>query len=477
MGWDEHTNDWDGSTDWEGLDDMWIFNLETREWTRRYMFPLLVRSYHSLVGWNVDDENMMGWGKEFENFTSFEGPVLAAFGGYTSGVDVFSGEEVAYVFDKLLISLPPEQNAKDYGDSLSLWLKANMDMFRDGAEVISTRYEHSAILTKQGVLAVWGGSFQSTELTKGMWMINVAGKDSTLDLTMAESDSIYDDYQRTITALHTIVFMLMFMSISLTLLLGLTQRYQELVSQANEDAAVLAGFPPQVTDSPPSRRGNGLHPDIIETIPRKIYSASENDQAENGEQECCPICLLEYADGDELRVLPCNHYMHTQCLDAWLVNNPSCPSCRHSLSELVDDSRPMMQLRTLRSRLSNNNSLARFLGNELAEGGIVLGNEFGGGVEMNDISLPRGAVIDLRYISSLALSEEDTEPTERQGESQQPGRHVEHTAMRDISDWRRRRMQLRQARRRSGLESLRQNVSRIRRPRRSRIPLVDMDEE
>ena len=167
MGWDEHTNDWDGSTDWEGLDDMWIFNLDTREWTRRYMFPLLVRSYHSLVGWNVDDENMMGWGKEFENFTSFEGPVLAAFGGYTSGVDVFSGEEVAYVFDKLLISLPPEQNAKDYGDSLSLWLKANMDMFR-GAEVISTRYEHSAILTKQGVLAVWGGSFQSTELTKGV---------------------------------------------------------------------------------------------------------------------------------------------------------------------------------------------------------------------------------------------------------------------------------------------------------------------
>ena len=311
-----------------------------------------------------------------------------------------------------------------------------------------------------------------------MWMINVAGKDSTLDLTMAESDSIYDDYQRTITALHTIVFMLMFMSISLTLLLGLTQRYHELVSQANEDAAVLAGFPPQVTDSPPSRRGNGLHPDIIETIPRKIYSASENVRAENDEQECCPICLLEYADGDELRVLPCNHYMHTQCLDAWLANNPSCPSCRHSLSELVDDSRPMMQLRTLRSRLSNNNSLARFLGNELAEGGIVLGNEFGGGgIEMNNISLPRGAVIDLRYISSLALSEEDTEPTERQGESQQPDRHVEHTAMRDISDWRRRRMQLRQARRRSGLESLRQNVSRIRRPRRSRIPLVDMDEE
>ena len=55
------------------------------------MFPLLVRSYHSLVGWSVD-ENTMGWGKDFENCTSWEGPVVAAFGGYTTGIDVFSGE-------------------------------------------------------------------------------------------------------------------------------------------------------------------------------------------------------------------------------------------------------------------------------------------------------------------------------------------------------------------------------------------------
>ena len=51
-------------------------------------------------------------------------------------------------------------------------------------------------------------------------------------------------------------------------------------------------------------------------------------------------------------------------------------------------------------------------------------------------------------------------------------------AMDNLSEWRRRRMQLRRERRRSGLESLAQNISRIRRSRsrRSRIPLVDMDE-
>ncbi len=91
MGWNEHTNDWDGSTDWESLDDMWILDLNTREWTRRWLFPPLVRSYHSLVGWEVG-EDMVPPGEELDDVISWEGPVVAAFGGYTTGIDVFSGE-------------------------------------------------------------------------------------------------------------------------------------------------------------------------------------------------------------------------------------------------------------------------------------------------------------------------------------------------------------------------------------------------
>ncbi len=90
MGGNEHTDEWDGSTSWESLGDMWVFDLNTREWTRRWLFPLLVRSYHSLVGWSVSDD-MMGWGGKFENDTSWEGPIVAVFGGYTPGLDDFSG--------------------------------------------------------------------------------------------------------------------------------------------------------------------------------------------------------------------------------------------------------------------------------------------------------------------------------------------------------------------------------------------------
>jgi hypothetical protein len=37
MGWDEHVDDWDGSTNWETLDDMWILNLKTLQWKRRWV--------------------------------------------------------------------------------------------------------------------------------------------------------------------------------------------------------------------------------------------------------------------------------------------------------------------------------------------------------------------------------------------------------------------------------------------------------
>ncbi|GLJ39062.1 hypothetical protein SUGI_0796310 [Cryptomeria japonica] len=46
----------------------------------------------------------------------------------------------------------------------------------------------------------------------------------------------------------------------------------------------------------------------------------------------CPICLAEFVEGENLKVLPhCNHCFHAECIDKWLACNPSCPSCRQSL--------------------------------------------------------------------------------------------------------------------------------------------------
>lgn len=50
----------------------------------------------------------------------------------------------------------------------------------------------------------------------------------------------------------------------------------------------------------------------------------------------CPICLAEFMEGERVRILPeCCHSFHADCIDAWLVSNASCPSCRQSLVHVL----------------------------------------------------------------------------------------------------------------------------------------------
>jgi len=48
-------------------------------------------------------------------------------------------------------------------------------------------------------------------------------------------------------------------------------------------------------------------------------------------RETCPICIVDFAEGDDLRLLPCEgkHRFHQECVDPWLLElSSSCPICR-----------------------------------------------------------------------------------------------------------------------------------------------------
>ena len=60
----------------------------------------------------------------------------------------------------------------------------------------------------------------------------------------------------------------------------------------------------------------------------------ESDSTSN---RTCSICCEDYASGDVLRILPCKHKYHLECIEKWFVTSsqyvrsPSCPYCNTPL--------------------------------------------------------------------------------------------------------------------------------------------------
>ncbi|XP_008451865.2 uncharacterized protein LOC103493025 isoform X2 [Cucumis melo] len=96
-----------------------------------------------------------------------------------------------------------------------------------------------------------------------------------------------------------------------------------------EQSVVLSSRPASSIGSLPAPN------DVVDSLPVKFYSKLQKHQTEEAAQ--CYICLVEYEEGDSMRVLPCHHEFHATCVDKWLKEiHRVCPLCRGDICSRSD---------------------------------------------------------------------------------------------------------------------------------------------
>ncbi|KAL9980243.1 hypothetical protein ACROYT_G008802 [Oculina patagonica] len=77
------------------------------------------------------------------------------------------------------------------------------------------------------------------------------------------------------------------------------------------------------SDSSSTREENGNISDTESTL------STQSD----GHNSKCVICLEKFKDGQDVRIVPCRHEFHKDCVDPWLLSNYTCPLCMLNIVE------------------------------------------------------------------------------------------------------------------------------------------------
>ncbi|CAD7940873.1 unnamed protein product [Amoebophrya sp. A120] len=87
----------------------------------------------------------------------------------------------------------------------------------------------------------------------------------------------------------------------------------------------------EVQDMLQQRRG--MSEETIANV-EKVTIDKKKIEEEEG-QLTCMVCLCDFDDGEEARMLPCKHTFHADCIDEWLRRSCECPICKHNVDRTI----------------------------------------------------------------------------------------------------------------------------------------------
>ncbi|KAE8442395.1 hypothetical protein EG329_003412 [Mollisiaceae sp. DMI_Dod_QoI] len=76
-------------------------------------------------------------------------------------------------------------------------------------------------------------------------------------------------------------------------------------------------------------------------LPCMVNSSDPAMEARRGESSCS-ICLDDFVESEDIRLLPCDHKFHPKCVDPWLENvSGSYPVCRYNIPPTESSDHPL----------------------------------------------------------------------------------------------------------------------------------------
>ena len=106
----------------------------------------------------------------------------------------------------------------------------------------------------------------------------------------------------------------------------------------NDPAAARATEAP-IADSSVHNDKVDTEPELVKTETVDGTNDSERRKTQDGTNTdnglACSVCTDDFVKGQDIRVLPCDHKFHPECIDPWLLNvSGTCPLWYVLLTEL-----------------------------------------------------------------------------------------------------------------------------------------------